>query len=263
VRVSHHWDNQSRDHRVRALLPLPHPSATSRAECAFGVVERQLRGEGGPMERAMGTYPSRRFVRADDLTVVHDGLLEYELVAEDGLELPAGATAGRAIALTLLRSTGMLSRVDLPYRPVSAGPPVPTPGAQLEGATTASYAVTIDPTVDPYAMADDVLIPLRTSRVRGGGPVTDDRCAGLIVEGAEVSALRRERGALTVRVFNPGPTTTTMRIRGRRGWVEDLRGRPQAAFSGAMELGPFQIVTVRLDGERGRGGDGIGSQAAR
>jgi alpha-mannosidase len=259
VRVSHQWDNQSRDHRVRALLPLPHPSATSGAECAFGVVERQLRGEGGPMERAMGTYPSRRFVRADDLTVVHDGLLEYELVGEDGLELPAGATTGRAIALTLLRSTGMLSRVDLPYRPVSAGPPVPTPGAQLEGATTASYAVTID----PYAMADDVLIPLRTSRVRGGGPITDDRCAGLIVEGAEVSALRRERGALTVRVFNPGPTTTMMRIGGRRGWVEDLRGRPQAAFSGAMELGPFQIVTVRLDGERGRGGDGIGPQAAR
>ena len=143
----------------------------------------------------------------------------------------------------------MLSRVDLPYRPVSAGPPVPTPGSQLQGAATAVYAVGIDPAIDPYAMADEVLIPLRLARVPGGGPITDERRAGLTVEGAEVSALRRERGALTVRVFNPSPAVSTMRIEGRRGWVEDLRGRPRAAFSGTMDLGPWQIATVRLDTE--------------
>jgi hypothetical protein len=249
VRVSHRWDNQSRDHRVRALIPLRRPAGVSHAECAFGVVERGLRGEGGPTERAMGTYPSRRFVRADDVTVVHDGLLEYELVDDDGVELPLDATVAPALALTLLRSTGMLSRVDLPYRPVSAGPPVPTPGAQLEGAATACYAVSLDPAVDPYAMADEVLIPLRLARVPGGGPITDERCAGLTVEGAEVSALRRERGALTVRVFNPSPAASAMRVAGRRGWVEDLRGRPLAAFDGTMELGPWRIATVRLDAE--------------
>ena len=249
VRVSHRWDNESRDHRVRALIPLPHPARVSYAECAFGVVERGLRGEGGPTERAMGTYPSRRFVRADDVTVVHDGLLEYELVGDDGLELPDGSAGAAALALTLLRSTGTLSRVDLPYRPVSAGPPVPTPGAQLQGATTASYAVSVDPAVDPYAMADEVLIPLRLARVPGGGPITDDRGAGLIVEGAEVSALRRERGAVTVRAFNPTPAPSTMMIEGGRGWIEDLRGRPLAPFDGTMELGPWQIATVRLDAD--------------
>jgi hypothetical protein len=249
VRVSHRWDNQSRDHRVRALIPLPHATSASQAECAFGVVERGLRAEGGPTERAMSTYPSRRFVRADDVTVVHDGLLEYELVGDDGMELPSDATAAPALALTLLRSTGMLSRVDLPYRPVSAGPPVPTPGAQLEGAATACYAVSVDPAVDPYAMADEVLIPLRLARVPGGGPATDDRQAGLTVDGAEVSAVRRERGALTVRVFNPHPEAHTLRIEGREGWVEDLRGRPLVAFDGTMQLGPWQIATVRLDAE--------------
>jgi mannosylglycerate hydrolase len=249
VRVSHRWDNQSRDHRVRALIPLPHTTEASHAECAFGVVRRGLRAEGGPTERALSTYPSRRFVRADDVTVVHDGLLEYELVGHDGMELPSDATSAPALALTLQRSTGMLSRVDLPYRPVSAGPPVPTPGAQLEGAATVLYAVSVDPAVDPYAMADEVLIPLRLARVPGGGPVTDDRRAGLTVDGAEVSALRRERGGLTVRVFNPHPEVRPVRIEGRQGWVEDLRGRPLDAFDGTMELGPWQIATVRLDAE--------------
>ena len=211
----------------------------------------------------MGTYPSRRFVRADDVTVVHDGLLEYELVGDDGLEVPAGTAEAPALAITLLRSTGMLSRVDLPYRPVSAGPPVPTPGAQLQGPAAASYAISVDPAVDPYAMADEVLIPLRLARVPGGGPITDDRGAGLTVEGAEVSALRRERGALTVRVFNPGPAPSTVTIEGGTGWVEDLRGRPRAAFDGTMELGPWQIATVRLDADLRRDRPGGAARPGR
>ncbi len=249
VRVSHRWDNQSRDHRVRAVLPLPRRAAVSHAECAFGIVERGLRGEGGPTERAMGTFPSRRFVRAGGLTVVHDGLLEYELVGDDGLELAPDAPDAPAIAVTLLRSIGMLSRVDLPYRPLAAGPPLPTAGAQLQGPITVSYAIAVDPSVDPYAMADEVLIPLRTVRAPGGGAVEDERGVGLTVHGGEVSAVRRERGALTVRVFNPGASPRTVRVADRRGWVEDLRGRPQQPFDGSVELGPWQIATLRLDPE--------------
>jgi mannosylglycerate hydrolase len=246
VRVTHRWHNRSRDHRVRAVMPLPRPASTSSAECAFGVVERGLRGEGGPSERAMATFPSRRFVQAGGLTLVHDGLLEYELVGGDGGEVHAGETAASALALTLARSVGMLSRVDVPYRPEPAGPPVPTPGAQLLGPTTASYAVSVSPAVDPYAMADEVLIPLRTVRARGGGPCRDEERAGLSVEGAEVSAVRREGGAVTARVFNPTSSPRTVRIAGRTGWVVDLRGRPLAPFDRTVDLGPSQIATLRL-----------------
>ncbi|MEJ7583236.1 MAG: hypothetical protein WKF43_03940 [Acidimicrobiales bacterium] len=51
VRVTHELDNVCRDHRLRVWFPLPEPAATSRAECAFTVVERGLTGEGGPARR--------------------------------------------------------------------------------------------------------------------------------------------------------------------------------------------------------------------
>ncbi|HEX7277612.1 MAG TPA: glycoside hydrolase family 38 C-terminal domain-containing protein, partial [Acidimicrobiales bacterium] len=80
VRVTTSVDNPCRDHRLRAWFPLPAPATTSRAECAFGTVERGLLAEGGATERGLPTFPSRRFVTAGGLTVVHEGLLEYELV---------------------------------------------------------------------------------------------------------------------------------------------------------------------------------------
>ncbi|MCB1003795.1 MAG: hypothetical protein KDB35_06380, partial [Acidimicrobiales bacterium] len=78
VRVTTTFDNPARDHRLRAWFPLPERTATSRAECAFAVVERGLIAEGGDSELGLPTYPSRRFVQAGGLTVAHEGLLEYE-----------------------------------------------------------------------------------------------------------------------------------------------------------------------------------------
>ena len=93
VRVRTRFTNPSRDHRLRVHLPLPTPATTSEAECAFTVVERGLTAEGRAEEFGLPTFPSRRFVRAGGLTVVHEGLLEYELVdiaATPGPVGPAG-----------------------------------------------------------------------------------------------------------------------------------------------------------------------------
>ena len=51
--------NPSRDHRLRVHLPLPRPAATSRAECAFTVVERGL-DRRGPRPTRSASPPSRR-----------------------------------------------------------------------------------------------------------------------------------------------------------------------------------------------------------
>ena len=64
LRVETSFDNPSRDHRLRAWFPLPTATDRSRAECAFAVVERGLEAEGGPHERPLPTFPSRRFVQA-------------------------------------------------------------------------------------------------------------------------------------------------------------------------------------------------------
>jgi hypothetical protein len=150
------------------------------------------------------------------------------------------------MALTLLRSTGMLSRLGMSLRPMPAGPMIPIEGPQLLGPVAVSYAVALGE-IDPYRMADDVLEPLITAESFGGGDRTDHGSA-LTVSGAEVSAVRRQAGRIEVRVFNPRPTATSVTIAGRSGWMVDLRGRPVAPFEGGFELRPQEIATARLDG---------------
>ena len=234
VRLTTSFDNRSRDHRLRAWFPLPAPAGTSRAECAFAIVERGLTAEGGPSEPALPTFPSRRFVAAGGLTVVHEGLLEYELVDD-----------GRSLALTLLRANGWLSRGPMPSRPEPAGPVNPLEGPQLQGRLELRYAVQVGD-ADPYALVDDAFLPLAVVTAAGGGDRPDEG-QELSVEGAEVSALRRAPGGLELRVFNPTDAATTVRIAGRRGWLVDLRGRPLEPFEGGFELSPWRIATLRLE----------------
>jgi mannosylglycerate hydrolase len=252
VTVTTELDNRSRDHRLRAWLPLPERARTSEAECAFAIVERGTVTEGGPTERALPTHPSRRFVGAGGLVVVHEGLLEYELVALDG-----GApepTAG-ALALTLLRCTGMLSNGPMLMRPLPAGPEVATPGAQLQGRHVLRYGVALRPDDDTALAAvalplvDELSLPLLTAWAPGGGRLPTDGSA-LVVEGAEVSAVLRDDGHLVVRVFEPTGAATTLRIEGRTGTVVDLRGAELGPFGGELALGPWEIATIRLDDAR-------------
>ena len=133
VRVHVELDNFARDHRLRVHFPLPTPVSGSDAECAFAVVHRGLEAEGGPNEAGLPTFVSRRFVDCSDgdagLALIHDGLLEYEVVDD-----------GRELALTLLRATGYLSRAELSLRPEPAGPLDPLEGPQLQGRHVVEYA---------------------------------------------------------------------------------------------------------------------------
>jgi mannosylglycerate hydrolase len=243
VRVRVELDNHGlRDHRLRVHLPLPRPSATSTAECAFAVVERGLTAEGGPTEQAVPTFPSRRFVTAGGLTVVHEGLLEYELVDVDGGGAD-GPPAAATLAVTLLRCTGMLSQGPMATRPLPAGPVTPMEGPQMQGPVAVSFALHVGGR-DPYAVADDALLPLLVTAAGGGTGPADGQA--LDVAGAEVSAVVRDGGALHVRLFNPSPDPATVRVPGRRGWLVDLRGRPLSAFEGSFQLGPWAIATAAL-----------------
>jgi hypothetical protein len=242
VRARTAFDNQCRDHRVRVHLPLPTPAATSTAECAFGTVERGLTAEGRLDEVGTPTFPSRRFVAAGGLTVVHEGLLEYELV---GIGTPdAGGPVATELALTLVRSTGMLSRLGMSTRPLPAGPLVHMEGSQMTGPAEARYALCVDGR-NPYAVADEVTVPLATVGSFGGG-TRPDSGSPLTVVGAEVSSVRRIGDALEVRVFNPGPDPTTVVVEDRSGWLVDLRGRPLVPFEGRFELRGHGIATLRI-----------------
>lgn len=245
VRVTTALDNRCRDHRLRVHLPLPEPASGSVAECAFGTVERGLVAEGGETETPLPTFPSRRFVRAGGLTVVHEGLPEYELI-----DLDADGSTASTLALTLLRCTGWLSRGPMTYRPQPAGPVVEAPDAQMPGPQMLHWGVHVERpdggSPNPYALVDDAFLPLLTARADGGGDLPD---SGSLVDlrGAEVSAVLADRDGVRIRVHNPSDSSTTVTLDGRSGAVHDLAGAEIAAFDGSFELAPWRIATFALD----------------
>ncbi len=244
VRVMTSFVNPSRDHRVRVHLPLPDPAEQSVAESAFTTVTRGLTVEGRADEFGLPTAPAQRFVSAGGLTVVHEGVTEYELI--DINETPEGPRAS-TMALSLLRSTGMLSRLGMSYRPFPAGPLTPVDGLQLAGhKIEARYALALGP-IDPYVMADDVLLPMEVVSTLGGG-TRPSHGQALRVEGAEISAVHRVAEALEVRVYNPTDATAQVSFGTHAGWLVDLRGRPTQSFEGSFALRPHGIATVRLPG---------------
>lgn len=232
VLITTSFDHRGRDHRVRAVFPLGTRVPVTEAECAFGTVVRG-EAEGGPQEPPLATFPSRRFVTAGPTTVTHQGLLEYQLVDD-----------GTALALTLLRATGILSRPAPATRPNAAGPPVPLRDAQLPGPQRFRYAVARH-CADPWKLADRVWTPLLTVAAGGHGHLAD-RGSRLQLEGARVSSLRRRAGAIEVRVFNPQSSATTVRIPGHAGTLVDLRGEAVGRWEGSFELGPWAFATARL-----------------
>jgi alpha-mannosidase len=190
------------------------------------------------------------FVHAAGVSILLDHVTEYELVD------------GREVALTVLRSTGLISRNDNPFREDPAGPEVPVPGAQLIGPWSFSFGVL------PHAgswdeagvldAAEGYRLPFVSASGTGDG--RDDAPSavqGLRVSGNGVvlSALRRREDELEVRVVAETSVPTTAEISGRRivaAREVDLLGRPVVDHPPEVDgtlripLGPWDIRTVRL-----------------
>jgi alpha-mannosidase len=129
VRVSVELENRRTDHRLRVLVPAD-TSAGAWAGTAFGAVHRPFRkpGSDSGAEFDLTTDPARLWVDSGGVAVLLAGPFEYELLDD-------------AIAITLLRSVGWLSRDDLHNRPGHAGPGLATPGAQMLGRHHFEFAV--------------------------------------------------------------------------------------------------------------------------
>jgi alpha-mannosidase len=127
VRIRIDFDNPCDDQRVRVHVRLREPADHSYAEGQFAIVQRGLEPEGGHGEVAIPTYPASSFVAAGGVALLLDHVTEYEV-------------AGDELALTVLRSTGLISRSHHPWREEPAGPALPIPAAQLRGPRSFSFA---------------------------------------------------------------------------------------------------------------------------
>jgi mannosylglycerate hydrolase len=127
-------NNNAKDHRLRVLFPTGLRSDHVCADQAFHVIKRPIAMPQGKnwLEHPAPTHAMQSFVTVSDgdkgVTIATRGLTEYE-ARQDG-----------TIAVTLLRSVGMLSQEQLSTRP-AAGPLIPTPGAQCQGRQVFNYSI--------------------------------------------------------------------------------------------------------------------------
>jgi mannosylglycerate hydrolase len=206
VRVRVRGRNGSRDHRLRLRVATGIASSETIADAAFRPVARAPLAPSATeqdMEQVVPTAPLHRWVArfssTAGATVFSDGLAEYESLA-DG-----------AVAVTLVRAVGALSRCDLPERPGHAGWPADLPRAQCIGPFDAELALALHGPASPEQldaierMADDVLLPLvgETLRSNLAQPL---RAGGLELsgEGLAFSAAcpARVDGWVTLRCVN-------------------------------------------------------------
>ena len=135
----------------------------------------------------------------------------------------------------VLRSIGLISRADNPWRAVNAGPELPIPAAQLHGPHLFSFAWCPDP-LHAVEHAERFRLPILAVAGRGE-EMSPSEHAGPELTGAVLSSLRRREGALEVRIFNESESAS----RGRFGEVD-------------FELRPWEIRTIRLTSRAGTNG---------
>jgi len=185
--------NEAIDHRLRMLFPTGARVSSFSAATTLDVAERSTEPRDGSrwLHPAPTTFPQQGWVSANGLTVVAPGLVEAEVTPEG------------VIAITLLRSVGWLSRMDLHTRPNHAGPGLPTPGAQC--LRTFEAQLSLLPGIDPRA-ARDAELGMWTAAA-GEAPLLDEGRALVELEPTELvlSALKPADGqdGFVVRVLNP------------------------------------------------------------
>ena len=247
IRVRVTFENRSRDHRVRWHMPLAGPVTQSVAEGQFAVVVRDLQPEGGHGEVPLGTFPAHGFVSAGNLAVLLDQVTEYEVVD------------GRELALTILRSFGLISRNANPSREDPAGPEVPVTDGQQLGPWSIGFALM--PHASGWADAhvleasEGYRQPFLVVTGVAGNTEPEEAGTGLSVEGRGVvlSALRRRAGWLEIRIVAEHPDPGAAVISGSfdRAREVDVLGRSMGDLEAGdgrirLPIGPWQIRTLQV-----------------
>lgn len=133
-------NNTALDHRLRVLFPAGMMTEYSYAETQFGTVRRDNKLDTKDWEKQkwsekpLPIYSQQKFVDLNNgkqgLAVLNRGLPEYEIYNNS------------TIAITLVRSVGMMGKSNLLIRPGRpSGISIPTPDAQCSGLQTLEYSI--------------------------------------------------------------------------------------------------------------------------
>ncbi|MBM3269220.1 MAG: hypothetical protein FJZ01_16385 [Candidatus Sericytochromatia bacterium] len=262
-------ENWAQDHRLRALVAtgIAHPGEIV-SEVAFGFVDRKPGRGLGPLpvppthEAVPPTFPHLGVVALEgdrhSAQLLAPGLPEAEIVM-----------GGQAVAITLLRCVGWLSRDDLRTRGGGAGPHMETPDAQCQGEHVFRYALRIGPPgLETHAAWWDALPDLDHVRhapvVRPTGGHRTALAGGAVAPGpwfapvpaaVVVSSLKPASTGpgIVMRACNPTPEPRSFPLRAPAGWrcaPCDMAESPHASPGKAVcevVVAPGEIVTLSLN----------------
>lgn len=263
--------NRVADHRLRVLVPTGMAGISASASAGqYGVTQRGREGEGGWGEYPLPTFPATQFVSAGEATVLLQKLTEYEVVPgvhpEVGGVLPTPSSPDSAevlagedsLAITLVRSVGMMSVNVHPLRDEPAGSQIPVPGAQyLDEKVVTRLALLPSPDGWEAACAPRQadLFRLEPLTVRGGAPrgsESADPKPSLTLEttgSVPLVSLRKYQTSVEARFVNYDWTPQPLDIVTDRMWVEtDLAGDlipASAATQRDATVPPSSIITMR------------------
>lgn len=138
------WLNLSSNKRWQVRFNFPNKVKEVKSEDMNMLISRKFNPdydirENLPTEKGKeaktNTAPFQRFVWVNGLGIVTKGINEYEV-------------KDNHLALTLLRSTGMISNPKNPARTTPAGPPIEVPGLQQLGENEVEFAIGFIPVND-------------------------------------------------------------------------------------------------------------------
>jgi mannosylglycerate hydrolase len=216
VQVELTLHNLAEDHRLRMHAATPISAASTWAGQPFHLLERPLKKSAGKDWRQppAPTAPMQHLCAAEDrrggLAILTHGLYEYEALKE---------RKGVALAVTLLRSVGWLSRPDLSTRSDNAGPEYVAPEAQCLGEHKFRYAFL------PYsghAATNHLAAHAQSYRV----PMLEEQCTGKVSnQPAEYSLLQCEPQALLVTAVKKSEQRNTTIVRLYNASSERVKGK--------------------------------------
>jgi len=239
VDVSATVTNAARDHRLKVVCETGLRTVTHVAGAGFAWLDRPNR-----VPRKPGWVEPPTPERCFHEIVAVAGSTGGVAIGADGLREYSVLSDGSAIALTLFRAVGFLSRGDLSERRGHAGPQLETPSAQCLGELTFRYCV--------VPLGESVGIPQAARAIReflspawlssGSG----DERSFLFLDGdpaVTLSAVRgRTRDQLVIRLANPSAEVARATLR----FARPVRAsRSLDLREGETELGKTGLDVVR------------------
>lgn len=257
------FENNARDHRLRARFPAPIIVDKASADGHFAVTERPIqppaRDYSSWAEKPDGLAAHKNFISIDDgthgLSVINRGLPEYEVLEAEGAS---------EIAITLVRSVGWLSRGGLINRPVHAGPAVETPEGQCPGSHHFNYCVVPhrgswqEARIKEFSSLFNAP-PLGTAKAAQSGNLPA-RQAMLSISPQEIalSCIKQSEDGkdAIVRLFNCSPQAQGATVKpgfnykevAAVNFLEEKSGYMITIEDGTVsfKLNPYQIITLRF-----------------